>query len=254
MAIEIRVITPVTTSWFRKPEHLEYLQRGDVRISHSILRRGPPSIESELDEALAVPDLVERVIEAESSGVDAVVIDCMGDPGLRAAREAVRIPVIGPSEASMHLASMMGYRFSVVTVLDSVRALFENAAVLCGLASRLASVRVVDIPVLELDKDLARLHGSLSAQAQLAIEQDRADVIIFGCTGMLGCTDAVTAHLEARGFQVPVIDPVPVAVRLAESFVRSGLRHSKRRYPTPPAREYVGYESLTAARKPHPRG
>lgn len=35
---------------------------------------------------MSVPDTILRIVEAERDGVDAVVIDCMGDPGRRARR------------------------------------------------------------------------------------------------------------------------------------------------------------------------
>src|SRR3546814_4706331 len=97
-----------------------------------------------------------------SSDLDAVIIDCMGDPGLKAAREVVSIPVLGPSETAMHLAAMLGHRFSIVTVLDSVVPMIDNLAKLYGMADKLASIRVIDIPVLDLESDRksTRLNSS----------------------------------------------------------------------------------------------
>ena len=60
--------------------------------------------------------------------MDAVVIDCMGDPALGAAREATSIPVLGPAQTSMHLAALLAHSFSIVTVLDSVVPLLEDLA------------------------------------------------------------------------------------------------------------------------------
>ena len=50
------------------------------------IEKGPSSIECRYDEILAIPDIVKRVKEAEDEGVDACVINCFGDPGVRAAR------------------------------------------------------------------------------------------------------------------------------------------------------------------------
>lgn len=44
-----------------------------------------------------------------------MVIGCFYDPGLREARELVRMPVIGVCEASLHIASMItAGKFSIV--------------------------------------------------------------------------------------------------------------------------------------------
>jgi allantoin racemase len=114
----IHLLTPVVTTGLWNLDKLEQLKRPGTQITRSTLRTGPSSIECEVDEALAVPDIIKQAIEAESNGASAIVIDCMADPGMRPAREAVAIPVLGPAETSMHLAAMLGQRFCVVTVLE----------------------------------------------------------------------------------------------------------------------------------------
>ncbi len=74
--------------------------------------------------------------------------------------------------------------------------------------------------------------------------EDGADTIIFGCTGMLGCADAVHEGLLKDGLDVPVIDPVPTAVNVAAALVRSRLAHSKRAYRRPPNKAVVGYAAI----------
>lgn len=245
---EVRVITPIVTEGFRKAEDFASVAGPETKISQVQIERGPASIESEFDEALATPDTVMRIFEAERDGVDAAIIDCMGDPGLRPAREMVSIPVLGPCETSMHLASMLGHKFSVVTVLDRLRPTFENEAKIYGVAEKLASVRSVDIPVLELERDRDALVSALVQESVKAVEEDHADVIIFGCTGMLGCAQAVEQGLKELGYDgVPVIDPVPAAIKVAEALVDLGLTQSKRTYAAPPVKRIAGYEIASPA-------
>ena len=244
MQKRVRVVSPITTRGFRKPNEFEALQAPDVVIDTVEIDTGPASIECEFDQALAVPGTVAKIVEAERAGIHAVIIDCMGDPGLRPARECVSIPVVGPAETAMHIASMLGHRFSVLTVLDRIRPMLENQAKVYGVPEKLASVRSVDIPVLELESDLDRVKRELTDQGILAVERDGADVLIFGCTGMLGCADAVRAGLLSKGHDVPVIDPVPAAVRFAVALVDAGLSHSKRTYQEPRAKPIVGYPDL----------
>ena len=240
----VRVVTPITTRGFRQVSDFDALQGPLLQVDMVEIENGPASIECELDEALAVPDTVAKIVEAERDGVDAVVIDCMGDPGLKPARECVSIPVLGPCETAMHIASMLGHGFSVVTVLERIRPMMENLAKVYGVPDKLKSVRAVNIPVLDLEEDRTRVERVLTEQALIAVENDHADAIIFGCTGMLGCAEAVRRGLLARGYDVPVIDPVPAAVNVAVALVASGLTHSKTTYASPPRKSIVGYDAL----------
>ncbi|MDH4208855.1 MAG: aspartate/glutamate racemase family protein, partial [Anaerolineae bacterium] len=96
--MRIRVIIPSITKEFEALGLEQYspAARPGTEISVTLLDRGPASIESRYDEAIAIPDIVRKVVEAEEDRVDAAIIDCMADPGLDAAREMVSIPVVGP--------------------------------------------------------------------------------------------------------------------------------------------------------------
>lgn len=242
--VNVRVLSPITTKGFRRPSDLTALEYEGIVVTHSQIDHGPGSIESEYETAMSVPATIARAIEAEREGADAIVIDCMGDPGLRAIREVVTIPVLGPAETSMHIAAMLGHRFSVVTVMRRLRAQFENEAAVYGLSTKMASVRHVDIPVLQLEDDLPDTQARLVEQAVLAVEQDGAEAIIFGCTGLMGCASAVRAGLLAQGIDVPVIDPIPTSVSIAAALSRVGLSHSKLTYQTPPEKQMLGYDHL----------
>ena len=202
--------------------------------------KGPIAIETHFDEALGIPDVLFRIQEAEREGVDAGVIDCMGVPGLEAGRELVSFPVIGPAQAAMHLAAALAHRFSVITVLERTVPLVHQQVVRYGLPAKLASVRAIDIPVLEIEQDQTRVVQALIQESARAVTEDGAHIIIPGCTGMIGLARQVEEGLASQGYVVPVIDPPWAAMKLAESLVDMGLSHSKRTYPDPPATEIVG--------------
>ena len=244
MTIRIRLVTPITTEGFRPPEDAASLASEGVDVSFVNIDAGPASIECDYEIMLAQPATIARIVEAERQGADAVVIDCMGDPGLFGARECVSIPVLGPMQTAMGVAAMMGHKFSVVTVLRRTVPMIETQAAIYGMTSKLASARSVDIPVLELDKDLAATQRALISEARKAVLEDGADTIIFGCTGMLGCAEAVHEGLRKDGLNVPVIDSVPTAVNVAAALVRSKLSHSKQAYRQPPRKAIVGYGAI----------
>ncbi len=242
--MQIRVIVPVIPYETVDATRTLYAAaaRPDAEISVVCLDQGPVSIESDYEEALAVPDLLTKVRAAEHEGMDAVIIDCTSDAGLSPSRELASIPVVGPGQTAMHLAAILGHRFSVITVLEAAIHPFYRLARLNGLEKELASVRSVNIPVLDLDKDRERVVGALVEQATRAVTEDGAHVIVFGCTAMMGLAHQVELALAERGYAVPVIDPGVAAVKLAEGLVDMRLSHSKRTYPSPPPKEIVGYE------------
>lgn len=248
--VNVRVVSPIITRGFRKLADLKTLEYPGINLSHAEIATGPGSIESEFEAAMSVPGTLLEVARAEREGVDAIIIDCMGDPGLRPAREISGMLVIGPCQTGMHVASMLGHKFSVITVMRRLIPSFENTAALCGLSSKLASVRSVDIPVLDLEADLVATARRLVEEGRKAVEEDGAEALIFGCTGLMGCAVGLREGLLAEGLDVPVIDPIPTAVSIAAGLVRAGLSQSRMTYPTPPEKELVGYDALHSVMQP----
>ncbi len=240
--MRIELLTPIVARGVRSLDDVEPLMGDDLTITHSLLDKGPSSIESRFDEALALPDTIRKAMQAEINGADAIVIDCMGDPGLAACREMVDIPVLGAGQTAMHLANLLGHRFAFITVLDRIRPIIEELIAAYGLGDKYASFQSVDIPVLDLSHDVGALNAGLAEKARLSVEADGADIIVLGCTGFLGCAEAIRGALSAAGHEAPVIDPIPVTVRIAQALVRAGLSHSKAAYPTPAVKPIEGYE------------
>ena len=193
----------------------------------------PEVIESLYDEALLAPWTVEACVEAERRGFDGVITGCAGDPGVEAAREMVRIPVIGPGEASFHTAAMLGYRFSVLSPLESTVRPTWSQIRHAGLAERCASVRSVNCPVMALRAGSPETFQTLLAVAQRCINEDQADALVLACASM----SHVFGDRLAGVLPVPVVNVLRVSVRMAEMLVGSSLTHSKAAYPTPPGRE-----------------
>jgi allantoin racemase len=241
MRTQIELITPIITEGVRHLDDVKPLERADLSVSHTLIQQGPASIESEFDEALSVPDTIRKAIDAEGRGANAIIIDCMGDPGLQACREAVTVPVLGPCQTALHTAGLLGHGFAFVTVLERLRSLVGKLVAAYGLKDSYASFRAVDIPVLDISHDLGSLSAALAREAIAAVRDDHADVIVLGCTGFLGCAGAIRKALLSQGLDVPVIDPIPLAVHMADALVKTGLSHSKLTYPPPGRKARQGY-------------
>jgi len=260
--VEIRIVVPDVGKRFEAAARmgLSPAARSDTELSVVSLDRGPASIESRYEEALAVPDTIAKIVQAEKDGVDAVMVDCMQDVGVAEGREKVSIPVIGPAETAMHIAGMLGHKFSVIAALDRFIPIMHDRAVKTGQTERLASVRAVSMPVLDMPvesepgstcsiagaldgtDDQPSLLKALVDEAAKAVREDGAHVIVFGCAGMTGLAEAVEEGLRREGItDVPVLDPPILGLKIAEALAEMGLSHSKRTYPAPPQKEIVGY-------------
>ncbi len=245
--MRIRIIVPVLHSEElvgKAREEYQACASPGVELSVVCLAKGTRSIESEFDMALAQPDVIRLAREAEKDGVAACTIACFGDPGAAGAREVVGIPVIGEGEAAMHCASLLGNRFSVVITERAIFPLVHRLVRACGMQGRFASVREVGAGVLDFSLDCV---PRAIDQSVAAVQEDGADVIVMGCTGTgVDMARAIEEGVRQRlGTYVPVIDPVKVTMKLAESFAALGLSHSKVAYPYPPSPR-PEYRFLTA--------
>lgn len=202
----------------------------ETEISVDCIDGGPESIESDYDEVLAGPYILSKVQKAAKDGFDAVVIYCGSDPALAAAREIVDIPVVGPGRASVMVALDLGYRFSIITVLDSTITRDEEHVRVKGFdPTRLASVRSIGIPVSNVRDNMGATLDALVKAGQKCIEEDGAQCLVLSCLGMAGLGQRVQKELG-----IPVLDPAPVAIKYAELLAATNLRQSRLSYPAPP--------------------
>lgn len=197
---------------------------------------GPVSIECHYDEVMACLGLLDEVRKGEAQGVDAYVIACFGDPGLDAAREIARGPVLGIAEAAMRAASFLATGFSVVTTLSRTVVIAEHLVAKYGVGSHCRAVRACDIAVLELENPNSDAYGKILEECRHALAEDRCGAIVLGCAGMADLCDRLSRELG-----VPVIDGVATAVVMAEALVRVGLATSKLGdYAAPIVKPYSG--------------
>ncbi len=218
----------------RRAQILQEHASSGVEILVRDTEHGPVSIESNYEEYLAIPGALEEIVRAEEEGIDAVIMGCFGDPGVDAARELVDIPIIGPAECSMHLAGMLGYSFSVLTVLDNVVPLIRKIAKLTGLESRVASIRTIETSVLSLAGARDDAMQRLLEVGTKAIQADNADTLVLGCMSLafLDISEELGSMLG-----VPVVNPAIASLKAAESLVQMRLAHSKKAFPHPPKLE-----------------
>ena len=182
---------------------------------------GADSVEGNYESHLAAIAVMETV-RAYPEPFDAVIQAGYGEHGREGLQELLDVPVVDITEAAASTAMYLGRSYSVVTTLDRTVPLIQDRLLLAGLSARCASVRASGMAVLELESDPAGAVEAIVGQAERAVREDRAEVIVLGCGGMAGLTEQVVARTG-----VPVVDGVAAAVTVAESLVRLGLTTSK---------------------------
>lgn len=185
--------------------------------------------------ALLAVEVLERVKQAEVDGFDAAFPGvCYGEFFLQAARQAVKIPVVGPAESAMMMAQLLGARFAVVTLATEDvyaqgpvyghNAVEENLRVL-GWESRAIKnrpVRPFSPPYgpLLIEAYEGRPDRLIAEFEKHALEcvRDGADVVICGCMPY-GTALSKAGYTDVAGTGVPVVTPLPAMIKLAESLV-----------------------------------
>jgi len=212
----------------------ESLRRPDLAIDFVAARNGGKILDSYYEMTLADAFVLEAGASAEEEGYDAVCINSMSDSGVSALRSILSIPVVGPGQVCFLTAAMLGQRFSVITMWEQWRQLYQKTAVELGMQPRLASIRSIgvrpDTQELLTGKEEI-VFASLEAAARLAIDEDGADVIILGSTTM----HQSHAFLQSR-LDVPVLNPGLLALKQCETLIQLGLAHSWRAYRAPETR------------------
>jgi len=215
---------------------LNSIKRPDVEVDVTHLRRGPVHLEYHFYEHIVLDEVLRLIRKAEQNEYDAVVIGCFYDPGLREARELVKIPIVALAETCMHVAATLGHKFSVIVGRKKSIPKMEDNVYLYGLEKKLASFRSIDFTVIKMATERKELEEVIYQQSEKAIKKDGAEVIVLGCAVASGFAEALMSRLK-----VPVVDPVMVSFKyaelLADLYVKIGLSHSKVYGYEPPPKE-----------------
>lgn len=169
---------------------------------------GPAAIQGPKDGEASIPPLLRLVEKASAQGARAIIIGCVDDTGLDAARALATCPVIGIGQAAYHLAAMIG-RFSVVTTLDVSAPILSDNINSYGLAGQLGKVHASGVPVLSLDTkagESAEIVLDIIRQAQV---QDNIQSVVLGCAGMSYIPNHAGPEITVR-----LIDGVKTAVQI----------------------------------------
>jgi allantoin racemase len=207
------------------------LIRPDVQVDFCAVKSGGKILDSYYEMTLADAFVLQAGMSAEDEGYDAVCINSMSDSGLNALRSRLSIPVVGPGQSCFCMAMMLGEKFSVLTMWSQWFPLYQKVIKDLGIQHRLASIRSIETrPDKEelLSGKEEVVFGLLEKEAELAISKDGADVLILGSTTM-----HQSHNFLVERFDVPVLNPGLIALKICETLVDLDLSHSKGAYRDP---------------------
>ena len=218
MTPEIGVINPVTPEKFVEVDQ-SYLNDvlPDSNITVKSIEKGPKSVETEFLQSFALKEIV-KVINSNKDDFDGFLINCFADPGVEAARRVTDKPVFGCGEPSMHLASLLGHKFGLITVKNSQRIIEDNIRKY-GLNKNLALMEQIDLSVLELDENPGKVVKKVSKKEE-RIRQSGGEVILLGCTGMASIKSRLKNELT-----LPLVEPLHASARMLNSIIELGVEH-----------------------------
>ena len=180
--MKLCVLNPVSPEDIRKADQkaIDDAFPG-LDITVEAIEKGPASIETQVKEAEAVPEILTLLNKVKDE-YDGFLINCFADPGLEAAREVTSKPVLGCGKTTMHLASALKNRFAILTIKPSAPHMKENVH-RYGLSNNLTHMAYLDIPVLELENKPELIVEKIKEDRDI-MKEEFTDSLILGCTGM----------------------------------------------------------------------
>jgi allantoin racemase len=215
---------------------------------HGITKVGGVADQYRYLEYLESGEVMENVQIAMARGFDAFLIGNIADPGLRECREIANIPVLGLCESALHLASIMGANFALVTLNEKFTARIVENVDRAGLRGRLAGTRRMQMErILDLKEGFrdpaarARIIETFLAAARASVDDGAEVVIPAGGVAMALLADA-GVHEAGRG--APVLNGITALIKMGEMAVRmnrlmGGRFVSKRLAYAPPGAEQI---------------
>ncbi len=213
---------------------------------------GDWNVETMEEKCLVAAARLPIVREAcESGKYNAIILLGGIDPGFTESREIARkhnIVVTANAFSQMHIASMLGNKFSIIDKAEVSIINQHNLVVQYHFTYRCASVRNINIPhprpgvteeIVLVEEEQKALRGEPSEaveravkEAVAAIEEDGAEVINLGCSGLFWLQPILQKRLGEMGWEVPVLDGYSCSIVLAKTLVSLGVNASGLMFPS----------------------
>jgi allantoin racemase len=195
-------------------------------------RMAAQSARTELHYLVSIPALVRKIVWAEANGYDAVVVANAFDPGVEAARLAVRIPVIGQCRSSLLFAAGLAERIGITVPYDGYALHVHRLLRAYRLEPFVVAVRSLALTgagrTTDVVAERADVATEVAALMRSLIAETGADCLVPLGAAVIPYVVSPTDLQRALG--IPVLNPSQIAIRTAEMCVAMGVSHSPGAY------------------------
>ena len=195
---------------------------------------------NEINRQISEIAIVEAGLRASKNNFDGIFINTVGDYGLNSLRSALKIPVVGAGQSTMHTAMQLGKKFSIVSIWPSkLKFIYENLLNLYGISKNCVSIRCIsentELDTLGDENNFVTemRDGEITQKERIilecnnALKKDGADTILLGCT----CMSPIAMEIS-KSFEAPILNPMIVGYKHLELLLSLNISHSKKEYPS----------------------
>jgi allantoin racemase len=192
--------------------------------------------------------MIKKVKEYSGMGrYDAILIGGTSEPGFFATQMVSRIPVVYSLHSAVHVASLIGERFSIIHLTDPGCLQIRHWVQAHGLNHKLVAVRPTGYSSTSLHK-FTRTHRpeqranipegkkfieDVVTRCKEAVDHDRVDSLVFECPVMQMLEDEIKPRLDDSGYgEIQLVYSFSAAVEMARTLVNMGLTQAPGAYPS----------------------
>jgi len=185
----------------------------ELKVVSRCIEDQPKGVYDRETEEIAKPKVVRLAKEFEREGVEAVIVSCAADPGVREARRELRIPVVGAGSALASLSLAYGEKVGVLNLTEDTPDVVKRI-----LGPHLVAEEKPEgvRNTLDLMSDWGREAARKALEKLL---RRGVDVVALACTGYSTIGFARVAR-EMAG--IPVVDPVIAAGAVTLGILKQG--------------------------------
>jgi allantoin racemase len=194
----------------------------DVKASPYFYGMTPAEIQ------MVAPAFIESFKQAEREGYHAVVPLGTLELGVDGGKSAVDIPVIGPTEAALHVAAIVGDKFGAIVYHENQMSFLRAIVRRYGMEERMVGFGVsgFDLPDLAANHDQVVENFVKEAKRLIGLGAE----VIFPM-GISQCPVHIKPDWLQKELGVPVVEAIGAPIRMAALLVSLGLKPSRMRWP-----------------------
>jgi len=177
---------------------------------------------------LVTPAYIESYKQAEKEGYDAVVPLGMLDLGVDGGKSAVDIPVVGPMESSLHIASLLGERFGLIIYHEKLLAFNRAIVRRYGMEDKIVGFGVSGFDLPDITANREKVVENFLAEGKKLVAQGAEVIIPMGITQ---CPVHIKPDFLQKQLGVPVVEGIGAPIRVAGMLAGLGLTQSRVRWP-----------------------